>query len=348
LQGVRVTAAFEFERDEQVTPTISVALCSFNGAQFIAEQIESILTQDRLPDEIVLSDDASSDSTVSVVEGTLARFAVANPDRHVALRLLRNAAPLGVTRNFEQAVSAATGDFIVLSDQDDRWAPDRVSRAVETFERHPDLLLVFSDANLVDAQGVRLGESLFGALSFTARERAQIGAGDGLAALLSRNLATGATTMFRRELLDAALPFPAAWVHDEWLAAIAAAIGRVGFLPERLIDYRQHGGNVIGAEKIGLPGKFSKLREPREQRNRSLVERSAVLVDRLAQMGAAVSTADLDRARSKLAHEQARLALPAGRARRIRPVLRELSAGGYASYGRGMQDVLRDLVQPAR
>lgn len=338
----------EFERDEHVTPTISVALCSYNGERFIAEQVASILAQTMLPGELVLSDDASTDSTVAVVTRVVADFTVANPGRPIVLRVLRNPVSLGVVKNFEQAIGATTGELVVLSDQDDRWAPDRVERAVETFEQQPGLLLVYSNANLIDASGAPLGDSLFGALGLTVREREQMRSGRAFDALLGRNLATGATTMFRRRLLTDALPFPVSWVHDEWLAVIAAASGEVTFLDERLIDYRQHGANAIGAQRIGLSGRLDKLREPREARNRGLVERAAALVSRLELLGLGVAPGSADRARAKLAHERARLALPARRFQRVLPILRELSAGRYSRYGRGLQDVLRDLVQPAR
>ena len=343
-----MAAALGVERDESVTPTVSVALCTFNGERFVGEQVASILAQHPLPAEIVLSDDASTDATVSIVEDAVARFSAEHPDGGVTLRVLRNPRALGVVRNFEQAVTATTGEFIILCDQDDRWVPGRIARELAAFADQPDLVLVHADANLIDADGKPLGDSLFRALGMTERERTLISSGRALAALLGRNLVTGATTMFRRSLLEPALPFPSSWVHDEWLAAIAAATGRVDFLPERLIDYRQHAGNVIGAGRIGLSGRLDRLREPREQRNRGLVERAGDLVDRLAALGPAVPHADLRLAEDKLAHERERLSLPRARLRRIGPVLRELSGGGYAHFGRGAQDALRDLVQPAR
>jgi glycosyltransferase involved in cell wall biosynthesis len=338
----------EFERDEHVAPRISVALCSYNGERFIAEQVASILAQSVLPDELVLSDDASTDSTVAIVVDAFAAFARDNPGRPVTLRVLENPLSLGVVKNFEQATRETTGDYVVLSDQDDRWRPDRIARALEHFESHTGLTLLHSDANLIDASGAPLGDSLFGALGISARERAQIRSGNAFDALLGRNLATGATTMFRRELLSAALPFPESWIHDEWLAVIAASTGRLEFLDERLIDYRQHGGNAIGAARLGLSGRLDKLREPREARNAALVQRANDLVDRLGQLGAAVRPQSRQQADAKLAHERARLGLPASHLRRVAPVLRELSAGAYSRYGRGLQDVLRDLVQPAR
>jgi glycosyltransferase involved in cell wall biosynthesis len=331
-----------------VIQTTSVVLCTHNGARFIREQLESILAGTILPDEIVVSDDASTDDTLDIVDEVIGRFRAANTRSGVDLRILRNPVALGVVRNFEQAVTAATGRYIVLSDQDDRWSTSRIAVAAAKFAAEPDLLLLFSDARLVDASGHPLGYSLFDALAITEAEKAAFRSPHPLAALLARNVVTGATTAFRRDVLSHALPFPSEWVHDEWIAAIAAATGRIDYAVEQLIDYRQHGNNAIGATKIGMRGRLQKLREPREERNRLLVGRAGALVDRLGALGDLVQAAELESAQAKLEHERARLALPAGRVRRVGPVVRELRSGGYSLYGRGMQDVLRDLVQPAR
>jgi glycosyltransferase involved in cell wall biosynthesis len=278
-----------------VTPSISVALCTFNGARFIEEQVASILSQTRVPDEIVVSDDGSTDATVVMVEAALAAFNAAHSSTPVRLLVLRNATALGVVRNFQQAVSAATSDLVALCDQDDRWHPQRVEAALAEFEGRPKLLLLFSDARLIDDRGEPLRYSLFEALAMSTRERDDIRSGRGLAALLARNVVTGATTMFRRDLLRAALPFPAEWVHDEWLAAIAASLGTIDFVDAKLIDYRQHGSNVIGAQKLTFAAKVGKLREPRESRNELLVDRAAVLVERLSSLDPPVQSSRMNR-----------------------------------------------------
>jgi hypothetical protein len=226
--------------------------------------------------------------------------------------------------------------------------PARVEVALAQFESRPELLLLYANARLVDTSGRPLGGSLFSAIGVTKRERDEVRSGHALAALLGRNFVTGATAMFRRELLASARPFPLEWVHDEWLAVIAAATGEIDFVDAELIDYRQHGHNEIGARKLGLRARFRKLREPRESRNQRLVSRASALEDRLRELGVAVAAGSLARSGAKTAHEQARLNLPANHFLRLGPVLREAARGGYSRYGRGSQDVLRDLVQPAR
>lgn len=320
-------------------PTISVALCTHNGARFIGEQVASILAQTLPPVEIVLSDDASSDDTVALVVAALA----GSP---VKLTVIQNDPALGVTRNFEQAMLATSGDVIALSDQDDIWLPDRLAQ-LATAIIEGGLLLVHSDARLVDESGEPIGAHLLATLGVGRAERAQIHSGDGFTVLLHRNVVTGATTAFRRELLASAVPFPDAWVHDEWLAAIAGAVGRFDLVDEPLTDYRQHSGNQIGASETTLATRFARLREPREIRNQRLVARALALVERLDALPA-IPALTRGAAAGKLAHEQARLALPAARFARIRPALREWQSGAYSRYGRGRQDLLRDLVQPAR
>jgi glycosyltransferase involved in cell wall biosynthesis len=324
---------------------ISVALCTYNGALFVAEQVASILGQSRPIDELVLSDDASTDGSVGLVRRLIDEHSAAT-GRSISLRVFENPVPLGVVGNFEQAITACTGDLIALCDQDDRWDPLKLETIVAEFSRHPDLLLVNSDARLVDAAGEPLGHTLFEALAVTPEEFALVRSGDGFEALLKRNLVTGATTVFRRSLLDFAAPFPSSWVHDEWLAILAAAFGRFDLLASPLIDYRQHGGNAIGASLISMGGRMARLREPRRERNERLLARAEALLARLTDADA---TQDLiEDAAAKVAHERIRSTLPAARIARLPVVLREFGRRGYARYGRGAQDALRDLVQPAR
>jgi len=322
------------------SPSISVALCTRNGARFVEEQVRSILAQTLQPSEIVLSDDASTDATVALVTALVEPSAV-------VLRVFSNEPALGVTKNFEQALRACSGDLIALCDQDDVWCPDRLERMAALFAATPSLLLAGSDARLVDESGEPLEPSLFDTLSISDDEFSALERGDAFSALLRRNLVTGATTMVRRELVETAVPFPDSWVHDEWLASIASTIGSMAMSREALIDYRQHSGNQIGVASLSPAAKVRRLLEPRSGRNARLEARSRALVERLESWGAAVSPALLEGARGKLDHERIRNSLPESRLRRIRPVLREARKKGYTRYGLGAQDILRDLVQPA-
>ncbi|WP_165307781.1 glycosyltransferase family 2 protein, partial [Agromyces binzhouensis] len=250
-----------------------------NGARFVGEQVRTILAQTRPVDEIVVSDDASTDDTVAIVERAVREHREAGGA--VELNVLRNVEPLGVTANFEQALRAATGDLVALSDQDDVWRPDRVAVAVAAFAERPALQLVAADADLIDAEGAAMAATLFGTLGVDESLRASV---DGAAAfdeLLRRNLLTGATMMLRRDLVELAAPFPPSWVHDEWLAIVASVSGGIAVSPEPLIGYRQHGANQIGVTSLGWGGRIDRLRAARTERNGRLLARAVALAERL-------------------------------------------------------------------
>ncbi|MEQ1734866.1 MAG: glycosyltransferase, partial [Rhodoglobus sp.] len=133
-------------------PSISVAMCTHNGERFVAEQVDSILAQTMAVDEIVLSDDASTDATVALARDRVALFLAQNPSSRVQLRVIENTQALGVTRNFEQAIRATAGEVVVLSDQDDRWSPERVALSVAALGDDPTALLVHGDPEVLRRQ----------------------------------------------------------------------------------------------------------------------------------------------------------------------------------------------------
>lgn len=322
-------------------PTVSVALCTHNGSAFVQAQVESILRQTSLPDEIVISDDASTDRTLAVVHQTL------RSRKDITVTVLSNDKALGVTANFAQALSACTGDLLVLCDQDDLWEPTKLERLIAEFSRRPRLLLVHTDARLVGAEGRPLGPSLLETLSVTVDEKRSVHAGDALRVLLRRNIVTGATMMMRRELLASAGVFPSSWVHDEWLAIVAAATGEMDLIESSLIDYRQHGSNQIGVTPLNLRGRIDRLTQPRSDRNARLLARAQSLADWVKEAGFPAKSDVVVWTGEKVEHERARSALPARRLCRILPTLAEGRTGRYNRYGLGLQDLVRDLVQPA-
>lgn len=329
--------------DAPTSLTVSVALCTRNGAAFIGEQLDSILNQTRPPRELVVSDDDSTDATLQVVREHVDAYRARGGA--LELQVLENGPALGVAANFAQAIGACHGDLIALSDQDDVWHPERLEVIERYFAGHPEVTLVHGDARRVDADGRSLNRSLFESLRVSRRERSRIERGDALKVLIRRNLVTGATSAFRRTLVGEALPIPAGWIHDEWFAVVAALIGRVAIVPGRLVDYRQHASNQIGASELTAQAALARLREPRTERNRRLQTRAHSLAERfgsderIGQRAAAL----ID---GKVQHERYRAALPAGRIRRMVPVLATLVRGRYGRYGLGLRDAARDLVQP--
>lgn len=326
-------------------PRISVALCTHNGERHVGQQLASILRQRPAPVEVVVGDDASTDDTVVAVERAFSEALAADPSLPTELRLIRRESALGVTANFAATLAECTGDLIALSDQDDEWAPGKLVALAAQFASDPDLLLVHSDARLVDDAGRALGLTLLDALEATPAERSSLAAGNALPVLVRRNLVTGATVMLRRTLLSSAQPFPDDWVHDEWLAAIASSVGRVRLVPEPLIDYRQHGANLIGARRPTMRDRWSRLREPRTERARRLADRAARWSARARELDVTASVQSILDA--KAAHEASRSRLPRFPLWRVPAIVAGAIGGRYGRYSRGAIDVVRDLVQPA-
>ncbi len=138
---------------------ISVALCTYNGDSFLRQQLESIQQQTRLPDELVVCDDRSTDQTIVIVREFAATVSF-------PVVIVQNPETLGSARNFEQAIRLCTGDLIALSDQDDIWYPNRLQRSEQEFIAHPRAGLVFSDADIIDDQNRLQDGTLWQRLGF--------------------------------------------------------------------------------------------------------------------------------------------------------------------------------------
>lgn len=326
-------------RHRPIPVRVSVVLCTFNGEAFVREQLASVLAQTRPVDEIVVSDDASVDACLGRVHESLAGF-------RGDLRIDVNAAPLGVARNFEKALQLIHGDVCFLCDQDDVWRADKIQRMVAAFEREPELMLLHSDARIIDEAGTRTGATLFRALRIHPRDLAAYDAGDALSVLLRRNIVTGATVAVRRELLDHALPIPDGYWHDEWLALIAAAVGSIRRIDEPLIDYRIHGRNQAGLREV-MPS--ARIRAAVSGRGGFHAERARkldALLERLGCLGSLLPAAQRDLVEACRDHWHLRANLPPRRARRARAVLDEWRSGRYRQFSNGWRAILRDLVEP--
>ena len=322
---------------ENAPPSISVVLCTYNGGTFIEAQLQSILNQTLTPTEIIVSDDGSTDSTLSRVEG----IAHASP-KEIRWDIRTRAAPLGAAENFGSALPLATGEFIALSDQDDVWVPDKLEVMSRQLSENPSLLLVHSEARLIDAAGVP-GASLMSTLRITRGERNNLARGFAIKALLRRNLVTGATVVLRKELLDDALPLPQSWVHDEWLGLIAALRGGLAFNARALIDYRQHGNNQIGANKTDVAMAQARLQETRQSFFAKKAMRNQALQNLVDNPPRWLTGEGLTLLVGKTQHDRWRQALPALRMGRIVPVLMRGLSGSYAKYSRGVLDMVRDV-----
>ena len=220
-------------------PGISIAMATYNGAAFLEEQLHSLEHQTTKPAELVVCDDQSSDATVDILRrfATQASFPVqvhVNPER------------LGWRGNFMKATGFCSHELIAFCDQDDAWYPHKLATMTPCFD-DADVTMVYHNADLVDEQGIAY-DTWLPVVDHVER----IG-------LLSRSTAwinpNGLTMMFRHSLtrfndLWPDTDWPPApehpFAHDQWFFDLAINLGVVLLLPERLLAYRQHGGNSVG------------------------------------------------------------------------------------------------------
>ena len=217
---------------------ISVAMCTYNGEKYLREQLQSIASQTRLPDELVICDDLSTDSTTDIIR----EFTGSAP---FPVRLHINpvnlgAAAKGITRNFEQASRLCTGNLIAFCDQDDVWFPRKLARMAQTMEENPQLGGVFVDAQLMNGQGVPQRILLSETTGMARREHRRLMRGQILPVLLSMNKVYGCTLMADAKLLMKLLPVPSSWWFDAWVPCMVAVHSGLAFIPEPLLYYRIH------------------------------------------------------------------------------------------------------------
>ncbi len=217
---------------------ISVALCTYNGERFLPQQLASIQHQTRLPDEVVVCDDRSTDRTVEMVRAFAG--SVSFP-----VRIFVNERNLGSAANFERAIGLCEGSLIALSDQDDIWYPIRLERSEQELTAHPEAGLVFSDGDIIDDQDQMVGTRLWTYFGFAGEVRERLLAGD-YTVLVKNRFVTGATVMFRSELRQGCLPIGPGWIHDEWIVATTAAVAEVRPIEMPLIRYRKHAAQQVG------------------------------------------------------------------------------------------------------
>lgn len=217
---------------------ISFVLASFNGAKFIEEQIDSILMSLGPDDEIVVSDDGSTDGTLDIVRSI-------NDSR---IHLISGGERLNYQGNFARAIAASRGQFIFFSDQDDICLPDRIPLSLAELAHAS---CVCGDAVVVDSILAPMQDSHFAA------RRAKFGA----AWLFVRPAVIGATLACTREFLSAHLPFPKGVPHDMWLSIQAARTGKLAVVAQPLILYRRHQSAVSATGATSKRPIIGRLRE---------------------------------------------------------------------------------------
>lgn len=217
-------------------------MCSYNMAAFIEEQLDSIARQTRLPNELVVCDDGSEDRTAEIVRSFAARAPF-------DVRIVRNEQRLECNKNFEQAISLCNGDIIFLCDHDDVWRADKIELIVALMQQD-EVGAAFGDADVVAADLAPLGFTLWDTCNFNPERRKRFAAGEQFSELIVNNVMQGAAAAFRSSFRSAILPIPLEWQHDYWIALVVSASARIRFTERRVLDYRQHDGNLLGS---GVP-----------------------------------------------------------------------------------------------
>lgn len=227
---------------------LSVVLCTYNGACFIDEQIRSIIEQTRRVDEIIVSDDGSTDGTITIVENLL-------KDAGIRYEIVRNESGKGVVNNFLNGLKRITGDYVFTSDQDDIWELDKVEAFEKEIQRTKKMLY-FSDGLLVDRNGNSLGVKLWDTLNFDCDHIND--KQDEIFDILVKNcIVTGAAMAVSAELVKRVNSVPYGWLHDGWFAMFAACENSIFAINKVTFKYRQHGGNVVGASKKNLKARMN-------------------------------------------------------------------------------------------
>lgn len=225
--------------------SISIVLCTYNGAKYIEEQLESLKRQSIFINEYIICDDNSSDNTCIKIE----KYKEKNPELNI--KLFKNSVNKGVIKNFEFGLNRASGDYIAFCDQDDVWLPNKIKDSLNKMKKMEKEyginmpLLVHTDLCVVD-ENLKIINN-----SFYKKEKIKIYRGkDVFKALFLKNSVVGCTMMINKTAKNLVLPFPKNIImHDYWIALVVASIGRVEFLNKSTIKYRQHKDNLVGSKK---------------------------------------------------------------------------------------------------
>lgn len=321
------------------SPRISVAMATYNGISFLPEQLASLAAQSRLPDELVVCDDCSTDSTINILED----FQLRAPFEVV---VVRNEERLGLVKNFEKAAGLCTGDLVFLCDQDDVWFDEKLMTVGRLFLNAPTAAVIMNDALLVDAKLASNGKTQLASLR-------KCGLPDTL-------FNTGCCSAHRREWQQLAWPIPAAVAgHDLWINRLAHELGCSSISEAVLQLYRRHGDNLSNSmlsDPDGVSAAHALLHHGLEDARegwRREAELLDLIVERVRSRPQVAANfvgqqleRQLERIEAKRDTVKRRIELcSAPRWRRAVPVLRLLARGGYRQ-ALGWKSAAKDLVRP--
>ncbi|HTC00462.1 MAG TPA: glycosyltransferase [Ferruginibacter sp.] len=230
-------------------PLVSVVLCTYNGEKFLEQQLDSILTQTYSSLEMIICDDASTDSTQQIIKSYALR------DKRI--QYFFNERNIGVNKNFEQGFLKASGEFIAIADQDDIWKPEKIQKQLALFSSDEIVLVhtgsvIFSGTELPLHKVFKTGELLM--------------QGNDFRKLLLRNTIAGHNIMCKKEIVSYALPLPQSVYYDWWLCETATCYGSIAASGEILAYQRWHESNLTVRNRKG-----------KKQTKKDFIERYAAL-----------------------------------------------------------------------
>lgn len=311
----------------------SVVIASYNGSAYLAEQLKSICEQTPAPDEIIISDDNSSDLTCAIAEN----FAGLYPD--IAIKFSVNPSPSGVDKNFERAISLASGDIIFICDQDDVWFPERIKIMTEALNRKYSA--TFCDSLIVDRELNSLGYTHLQSRGFPAYGKLFPARPEDF---LKRVPPAGHDMAFTADLKDVLLPFPELKnCYDTWIGLVFFALGVwKPCTPEPLTLFRRHANTVT---RSGLaPSLKEKIRLARKSVADDTAGWYAELYRQLIErLGNRISPEMASLLEKRRLHSLRRSKMSRSFWKRLPEVMRETFNGNYFRFGRSWQNIVQDL-----
>lgn len=237
---------------EYMEEKIDVLLTTYNGEKYIKEQIDSILNQTYKNINLIISDDSSKDGTRKILEQY--------EQKEKRIKVYYQPKNIGYIKNFEFLLKKVESDIYMLSDQDDVWLPEKIEKTYEVLKRE-QADLVFGDLEVVNQDLEQIYPSFGDFMKLNRKIKKYI---HSYQLNYLYNCVTGCTVMAKKEGIEKVLPIPTNskyLIHDHWLGLITGLEGKLAYVPEKYIKYRQHGNNQVGTEKISH--QFKTLEEVR-------------------------------------------------------------------------------------
>jgi glycosyltransferase involved in cell wall biosynthesis len=239
---------------------VDIVLATYNGMQYLEPQLKSIFSQDYSNFKLIISDDYSFDSTVEIIY----KYCAVSTSKYSVLG--STGKNLGVIQNFNHLLFNSFGNYSFLSDQDDIWLSDKMSNSLQLIQSLESRwgadtpILVHTDLVVATEKLETVSHSFW-------RSQNLDPTCNSLRQLLMRNHITGCTVVINKALRELALPIPQyAFMHDWWLGLVAAAFGKIAYLKQPTVLYRQHQKNQVGAQSQKWRYISSRLQQPQRIR----------------------------------------------------------------------------------